>query len=101
MKQEGPLYYPLGRNRPLHAKAGCWVYFVRDGAVVARAKVDRILRQPAGVLYTYTGAVRNSDGWHVECSAMELAKKRIPHPGFQGFRYVTADEQSVFEAAFR
>ncbi len=31
MNQEGPLFYTLGRHKPLCANEGCWVYFIKGG----------------------------------------------------------------------
>ena len=101
MKEKGPVYYPLGPYRPLHAHEGCWVYFMRGGMLVSRAKADRICQLSPEILHTYTGEPTSSRAWQVECSLMELARTSIPHRGFQGFRYVTPGEQARFEAAFK
>jgi hypothetical protein len=101
MKEAGPLCYPLGRNRPVHAEEGDCVYFIRAGKMVARAKADRFCQLSGSEeRYTFTGEVSKTRGWQVECSRMELAKKPIAFRGFQGFRYVSRDEQICFESAF-
>lgn len=41
-KKEGALYYEL-HKKPRHTSAGCWVYFIRDGELVARAKASDFL----------------------------------------------------------
>jgi len=103
MEQEGPIYYTLGANRPLHAEAGCWVYLIRGGGLVARAKADEIRqRDNLEDRYTYTGvATSTKEGvWEVACRRMYKAHERLPLEGFQGFRYVTDEEQEAFEGAF-
>jgi hypothetical protein len=35
----GPIWYPLA-TRPLHAQAGCWVYIIHGGALVARGRAE-------------------------------------------------------------
>jgi hypothetical protein len=99
MKREGNLWYPL-HVRPKYAGAGCWVYFIRDGELVARARAEEIKECHEETLYSYTGKPMELDGWHVRCNNVELATKPISHLGFQGFRYVTSDDQKLFENAF-
>lgn len=101
MKTLGPLYYPLGANGPKHAAPGCWVYFIRAGELVGRAKAKTIewIDPP---IDGYDAAEQPSTikGWQVTCTKMELASRPIPTEGFQAFRYVTAAEGSAFERAF-
>jgi hypothetical protein len=42
----------------------------------------------------------NQGSWQVRIETMELAKRRLDHRGFRGFRYVRAEEQIAFERAF-
>lgn len=101
MEEEGPLFYPLGANRPRAAQPGCWVYFIRDRQLVARAHADKfVLFDKATELHSYSGMLEQGTGWHVQCSRMELARVRPPAGGFQGFWYVRGQEQSEFESAF-
>jgi hypothetical protein len=107
MEEEGPIYYNLGRNKPLHAEEGCWVYFIRAGRLAGRARADRIgkLRDlhPNLELVSYTGEEQpvGPESWQVACRKMEIASHPVPHEGFQGFRYVRPEEQKAFENAFR
>lgn len=106
MTEEGPLYYTLSRNKPIRAKAGCWVYFVKSGKLAARARAERIDKASKlhpEPLYSYSGdeLERGSDNCEVECKTMEVAPHPIPHKDFQGFRYVLPEEAKAFENAFR
>jgi len=99
LKELGALWYPLGSNRPLRAGKRCWVYLIRDGELVARARAEEIGPPPAE-LFTYTGQPSKSNSCSVRISEMELATTPIPHTGFRSFRYVTAEEKGKFEAVF-
>ena len=102
MQEEGPIYYAL-QGKPKEALPGGWVYFVREGLLAARAKADDFVENsdlPSDEGQTYTGEPSPIKRWSVVCSSMETATHPIPHPGFQGFRYVTPEEQSDFEQAF-
>jgi len=106
MNQEGPLYYTLGRNKPLRAEAGCWVYFIKGGQLAGRAHAERMGKASElhpEPLSTYSGEEleRDTDKCEVECRTMEVASHPIPHKGFQGFRYVLPEEVRSFENAFR
>lgn len=101
LKKVGALYYEL-HTKPLHASNGDWVYFIRDGEVVGRAKANRFLWMSKNDLGTsYTGKLTDHDGWHVEIKApMQIAFRLIPHNSFQGFRYVRPEEKATLESAF-
>lgn len=101
LKSKGAIYYQL-QSKPLNASAGCWVYFIRDGQVVARAKAKDFRFMKAKELGgNYTGFPQNRAGWRVKCvPPMEIAARPIPHKGFQGFRYVSDEERVHFEGAF-
>jgi hypothetical protein len=100
LDKEKKLWYPLGRYCPRDAKPGCWVYFIRRGKLVARAKADAFDPPSHDPKYTYTGKLATRGSWEVQISSMEFAKDPIAHPGFRGFRYVSHDEQLLFEGAF-
>lgn len=99
--KEGGLYYPLGDNRPLNAGIGDLIYFIREGRLVARAKIEEILKreQAPKEIYTYTGQIERYRTWWVKYKNFELAKKHIPSSGFQGFRYV-GRKRKQFEQSF-
>ena len=101
LKEEGAIYYQLP-SQPREAHAGCFVYFIRDGQLVARAKANDFLYMEAEELGgSYTGVPTTRGGWRVEVvPPMEIAKRPIVHQGFQGFRYVEEDEKGSFERAF-
>lgn len=96
------VFYAL-QGKPQRTRPGCWVYFIRGGQLVMRAKAKDFLRMPQGEqLSTYTGISEDKTNvWHVEVGApVELATSSIAHKGFQGFHYVTDAEHSAFETAF-
>jgi hypothetical protein len=99
LEEEGPLWYPLP-NRPLKARAGCWVYFIRGGKLVARARASSFDPPSNAPTVTYTGRPTNHDSWAVRIEEMELAKIRLDYSGFRGFRYVTDEDLVAFERAF-
>jgi hypothetical protein len=94
----GSLNYELNK-KPRHASAGCWVYFIRDSKLVARASARFfvwISKDELGV--SFTGELTDQDGWRVEIKPpMQIASRPISHSGFQGFRYVRQDERAAFE----
>jgi hypothetical protein len=99
----GPLYYPL-HVMPRQTQAGCWVYFIFQNKLVARAQADAFSTSSdlKNNLYTYRDAEMDSAPAYVECSKMERATRPISTPGgFQGFRYVKPEEQQAFEGAFK
>jgi len=102
LKNRRALYYPL-HIKPARPVEGSWVYFVRNGTVVGRAKAKRVVcwdKENGEV--TYTGVELGNPGWRVQIAPpMEIARRRLPHDGFQGFRYVTSQEQKRFEGAFK
>ena len=101
LAKQGELWYPLGPNRPVEAGPGCWVYFIRGGKLVSRAKAESFDPPSGKAKVSYTGSPTNrGSSWEVRVTAMELARVRLDHPGFRGFRYVTPDEQASFERAF-
>lgn len=67
---------------------------------MARAKADAFDPPSNASEYTYTGEQEKRRSWEVQISSMELAKNPIGHSGFRGFRYVTCEEQLLFERAF-
>jgi hypothetical protein len=101
LAREGKLYYPLS-GRPRRGVPGCWVYFIRAGELVARARAMDFRRMESSELGgSYTGVPQDSAGWHVAViPPMELATRRVPHEGFQGFRYVSQSDAAQFEKAF-
>lgn len=69
---EKKIFYPLS-GRSKEAQAGCCIYFIRAGQLVARAKSDEFRHLPTGEhLESYTGVSEAKGGWHVLCSSMEL-----------------------------
>lgn len=103
MSSHGPLYYPLP-TKPRQAEEGCWVYFIFRNKLVARARAVAFTRGTniKSSLYTYRNVQQSPASTEVQCSKIELATKPIPTPGgFQGFRYVKAEEQQAFEDAFK
>ena len=101
LKKEGALYYEL-HTKPLRASSGDWVYFIRNGEVVARAKASKFLWMSKTDLGTsYTGELADHDGWRVEIKPpMQFASRLIAHSSFQGFRYVRPEEKAALESAF-
>jgi hypothetical protein len=101
LKKEGALYYEL-HMKPLRSCNGDWVYFIRDGEVVARAKASKFLWMSKNDLGpSYTGELTGHDGWCVKIKPpMQIASRLIPHHSFQGFRYVRQQEKTSFESAF-
>ena len=101
LKKESALYYEL-HTRPLRASKGNWVYFIRDGEVVARARASNFLWMTKNDLGgSYTGELTDHDGWRVEIKPpMQIASRPVPHKSFQGFWYVRAEERAALESAF-
>jgi hypothetical protein len=101
LKKMGLLYYEL-HTKPLRASAGCWVYFIRDGKLMARAKARDFRKMTKDELGgSFTGELADHDGWRVGIKPpMHIASRPVPHRGFQGFRYVRPDERAVFARAF-
>lgn len=101
LKKEGVLYYEL-HAKPRQASPGCWVYFIRDGKLLARAKASDFLWMERDDLGgSYTGELTAHDGWRVEVKPpLKIASHPIPHGSFQGFRYVKPEENDAFEQAF-
>lgn len=101
MLEHGSLWYPL-HAEPKRVHPGCWVFFVRDGRMVARARADRFVqRRELARTSSYAGHRQVPASWNVECSSMQVATHPITHAGFQGFRYVKTEERQEFGAAFR
>ncbi len=100
IEDNGPIYYGLP-TKPKEAGPGSWVYFLRDGALRARARIDQMVSgDEMGERFTYTGAPIESAPWNQAVSKMELANRPIPQKGFQGYRYVSDLEASTFVTAF-
>ena len=93
--------YPLNQL-PCHAGPGCWVYFIRAGEVVARARAV-VFEAPGKGGSSYTGIPQPTPPADVKIEApMEVLKpgKRLECRGFQGYRYVTSRDQSRFFRLF-
>ncbi len=101
-KREGSLYYPLGANRPLRSSSGCWIYFIREGKMVARARIEGFFEweELPKPLFTYTGERESRRRWWVKYGGFALAKRSISHKGFQGFRYIARNERAKFARSF-
>jgi hypothetical protein len=101
VENEGTIFYPL-QSKPKDALPGCWVYFIRDGKLVSRAKAKAfIYKDKSSLGATYTGVSNQKSGWKVEVMPpMVLTKHAIEHNGFQGFRYVQNAEIEKFQQAF-
>ena len=100
---QGPIFYGLHRE-PKTAQRGCWVYFVRAGYLVARAKADDFVEQDEDELYTYKNVEQKKSGWSVKCTKMKVLPEQFcisTNSGFQGFQNVQGEEQAQFEAAFK
>ena len=100
LEKEGRLWYPLGRYCPKKAHPGCWVYFIRGGRLVARAKAISFDPPSNTPKVSYKGVLAKQGSWEVCITSMELAKQVVLYKGFQGFRYVTDQEKRQFEEAF-
>ena len=100
LRKQGRLWYPLGRNRPLRAAPGDWLYFIRGGQLVARARIESIDAPSPAPKYSYKDQQTNRGSWEALITDMELARQRLPHRGFQGFRYVNLEEAPAFAGAF-
>jgi hypothetical protein len=100
LKEEGELWYPVSAGKPQFTRPGLWVYFIRDGHVVARAPIASIDPPSSVTLSSYSGEPMQSRAWQIRVETMELAVQPIRHLGFQGFRYVTDEERALFESAF-
>lgn len=101
LNREGSLWYELNVE-PQQADIGDWVYFIRDGLMVARSQITACSWTDASEMGgSYTGVETKTSCNRFEIRKMELAKRPISHKGFQGFRYVTAKELSAFESAFK
>jgi len=100
LRSVGELWYPLHTGKPKDAGKGSWVYFIRDGHLVARARAESIDPPTSKPKYGYSGEPQPSKAWEVRITEMEIAKQHPAHPGFQSFRYVRDEERQEFEAAF-
>jgi hypothetical protein len=99
LKKEGELFYPL-HAKPAFASTPCWVYFIHDGRLVARA--CGFVANVSKPLYNYSGEPVRATRWRMRCvPPMQLSSRPISHPGFQGFRYIRPQEHGIFEGAFR
>jgi len=91
LQDEGWLYYPI-QGQPVRAKPGCWVYFIRGDHMVARAEAENFERSE-NATSLYDGTPLPAGKWMVKCiPPMEIARRRPPHKGFQGFRYVAGSD---------
>jgi hypothetical protein len=100
LRANGRLYYELS-GKPSRAEIGDYVYFIRNGLMMARSLITDLRWMDASELgATYTGVEITKSCHRFEIQDMELAKRPVPHKGFQGLRYITAPENRTFEAAF-
>jgi hypothetical protein len=100
LRRQRSLWYELN-VRPRRAGIGDWVYFIRDGAMVARSHIAACEWKDASEMGgTYTGEKVERSCFRIKVNQMELAKRPLLHQGFQGFRYVTPQEERRFEVAF-
>jgi len=101
LQDSGAIYYQLS-TMPKYAKAGCFVYFIRNGQLVARAVADDFLRMEVDELGgSYTGVPTTKGGIRVKVMPpMEIAVTPIDHKGFQGYHYVKEEERQAFQGAF-
>ena len=76
---------------------------ISSGAVGSRddARAKEFRLHDGQSLSTFTGAAIERAGWRVTVMPpMEITDRGPVHESFQGFRYVTEQEQASFEAAF-
>jgi predicted HNH restriction endonuclease len=100
IEDNGPIYYGLP-SRPKQSGVGSWVYFLRDGQLKARARIDAIIRgKELGRMSSFSGQALPTAAWNLAVTSMELSKRQIAQRGFQGFRYVTSMEARLFQSAF-
>jgi hypothetical protein len=101
LSREGSLWYELNVE-PQRATIGDLVYFIRAGEMVARARItDCAWKDASEMGGSYSGVETTTSCNRFEIKDMELAKRPVPHRGFQGFRYVTSKELPAFERAFK
>jgi hypothetical protein len=101
LSREGSLWYELNVE-PQRATIGDLVYFIRAGEMVARARItDCTWKDASEMGGSYTGVETTTSCNRFEIRKMELAKRPLPHQGFQGFQYVTDKELPAFESAFK
>ena len=102
LREQGQLWYPLHAGRPRFVTEGkSWIYFIRDGKLVARARVRKLEPPTLKRKVSYTGEPQASHAWSAKITEMQLAKRpRRAHSGFQGFRYVRREERAKLERAF-
>lgn len=101
LTREGSLWYELNVG-PRELRPGDLVYFIRAGKMVARARItDCTWKYASEMGGSYTGVETTTSCNRFEIKEMELAKRPIPHKGFQGFQYVSAKELPAFEGAFK
>lgn len=102
MSSHGVLYYPL-HVMPRNAQVGCWVYFIFQDKLTARARSTAFIsgNDLDLELYTYRDVKMDSAPAYLKCTEIERATKPISTTGgFQGFRYVKPTEKQAFEDAF-
>jgi hypothetical protein len=99
MNEVGELRYPV-QGMPRQASPDSRVYFIRDGHVVARARYAGAANDSGEVFHSWDGTREPVGGWQIVCRKMQLAQRLHPHKGFQGFRYVTAEELPAFQSCF-
>jgi len=100
VEDNAPISYGLP-TRPTKADRGDTIYFVKEGAMRARAKIDELVSaKELGPRFTYSGLEVSPAPWNVLISAMELSSQPVPAKGFQGYRYVDGPEARRYVAAF-
>ena len=101
MADQGFLLYPI-HIKPVRAEPGCWIYFVRDGQMVGRARIQGFVTTVVSDdLYTFTGEPASKTCWNIKATAMEIAKTPIEtEVGFQSFRYLSDEERRSWAEAF-
>lgn len=92
--------YPLP-SCPRLAGTGCWVYFIRAGRLVARARAEAF-EVPGKPGKSYKGVSQPAAPASVVISSMAVLpqSRRIATQGFQGFRYLTDSDDKRFPRAF-
>ena len=101
LRASGCLYYGI-HGQPTRKIIGDFVYFIRAGQMLARSKITDCRRMDVSEIGgTYTGVQIEKSCWCFEIKDMELAEWPIQHKGFQGFRYVSANELPIFDRAFK
>jgi hypothetical protein len=73
---------------------------IGGGRLVARAKAEAFVPPSSEMRVSFRGQKTKAGSWEVKISRIEPAARPLPYRGFQGFRYVRADEQPTFRKGF-